>query len=114
MCAILEKEGGDLFDVRQAILGHVQQGGNPSPYDRIQATRLTTRAMQLFDELNGTGAVPAVVVGLQRGHLATANVADLPALTELGAERPLNQWWLQLRPLARMMAQYQPNLLAEQ
>src|SRR5690606_11428099 len=35
--AIFEKEGGDLFDVRQAVLGHVQQGGSPSPFDRIQA-----------------------------------------------------------------------------
>lgn len=109
ICAILEREGGDLFDVRQAILGHVQQGGNPSPYDRIQATRLTTRAMQLFDELNGTRVAPAVVVGLQRGQIATTNMADLPALTEVGWERPLNQWWLRLRPLAHMMAHYHPQ-----
>ncbi|MGB8648552.1 MAG: 6-phosphofructokinase, partial [Anaerolineae bacterium] len=27
MCALFEKEGNDLFDVRQAVLGHVQQGG---------------------------------------------------------------------------------------
>ena len=107
MCAVLEKEGGDLFDVRQAILGHVQQGGNPSPYDRIQATRLATRAMQLFDEPHGAETAPALVVGLQRGQLATTNVADVPSLTEQGVERPLNQWWLSLRPLARMMAQYQ-------
>ena len=38
--ALFEREGGDLFDVREAVLGHVQQGGNPSPFDRIQATRL--------------------------------------------------------------------------
>ena len=31
MCALFEEEGGDLFDVRQAILGHLQQGGDPSP-----------------------------------------------------------------------------------
>ncbi|MCA9996751.1 MAG: 6-phosphofructokinase [Anaerolineales bacterium] len=110
MCAVLEREGGDLFDVRQAILGHVQQGGNPSPYDRIQATRLATRAMQLFDQPYGVEDAPALVVGLQRGQLAATNVADIPALTEPGVERPLNQWWLGLRPLARMMAQYQEQM----
>jgi 6-phosphofructokinase len=36
MCALFEQEGGDLFDVRQAILGHLQQGGDPSPFDRIE------------------------------------------------------------------------------
>ncbi len=40
MCSLFEEEGKDLFDVRPAILGHQQQGGDPSPYDRIQATRL--------------------------------------------------------------------------
>ncbi len=40
MCALFEQEGGGLFDVRESILGHLQQGGDPSPFDRIQATRL--------------------------------------------------------------------------
>ncbi|MFW5933131.1 MAG: 6-phosphofructokinase, partial [Actinomycetota bacterium] len=43
--ALFEKEGGDRFDVRQAILGHVQQGGNPTPFDRIQSTRLAGRCV---------------------------------------------------------------------
>jgi len=36
MCALFEEEGGGLFDVRQSILGHLQQGGDPSPFDRIR------------------------------------------------------------------------------
>ena len=46
MCALFEEEGKDLFDVRPAILGHLQQGGNPSPYDRIQATRLARLCLE--------------------------------------------------------------------
>ncbi|MGD0878056.1 MAG: 6-phosphofructokinase, partial [Anaerolineales bacterium] len=41
MCALFEEEGRGVFDVRPAILGHLQQGGDPSPFDRIQATRLS-------------------------------------------------------------------------
>lgn len=37
MCALFEEEGQNLYDVRQAILGHLQQGGDPSPFDRIQS-----------------------------------------------------------------------------
>ena len=43
--ALFEQESEGLFDVRQAILGHLQQGGDPSPFDRIQATRLAARCI---------------------------------------------------------------------
>jgi 6-phosphofructokinase 1 len=39
-----------LFEVRQAILGHLQQGGDPSPFDRIQATRLAVRCIEFLIE----------------------------------------------------------------
>jgi 6-phosphofructokinase 1 len=40
ICSLFEEEGRDVFDVRPAVLGHLQQGGDPSPFDRIQASRL--------------------------------------------------------------------------
>ena len=46
MCALFEQEGGELFDVRQAILGHLQQGGDPSPFDRILATRMAAESVE--------------------------------------------------------------------
>ena len=48
MCALFEEEGGDLFDVRQAILGHLQEGGDPSPFDRILATRLADECVSFL------------------------------------------------------------------
>ena len=44
--ALFEREGEGLFDVRGAILGHVQQGGDPSPFDRVQATRLASESVK--------------------------------------------------------------------
>ncbi|KAJ3127223.1 6-phosphofructokinase, alpha subunit, partial [Irineochytrium annulatum] len=38
--SILRAEGRGVFDSRTAVLGHLQQGGVPSPLDRIRATRL--------------------------------------------------------------------------
>ena len=46
MYALFEQEGGELFDVRQAILGHLQQGGDPSPFDRILATRFAAECVE--------------------------------------------------------------------
>ena len=42
VASLFTRESGGLFDVRTAILGHVQQGGAPSPFDRIEATRLAS------------------------------------------------------------------------
>ena len=58
MCALFEEEGHDLFDVRQAILGHLQQGGAPSPFDRIQATRLANRCIDYLIEQSEAGYQP--------------------------------------------------------
>ena len=45
MRALFEKEGGDLFDVQQAVLGQLAQGGSPSPFDRALATRLAAQGI---------------------------------------------------------------------
>ena len=56
--ALFEREGEGLFDVRGAILGHVQQGGNPSPFDRIQATRLAAESVKhLIDQATADSMV---------------------------------------------------------
>jgi 6-phosphofructokinase 1 len=109
MCALFEKEGGDLFDVRQAILGHVQQGGDPTPFDRIQATRLAAKCIDFLIEEADSGTPRSVYLGLQGGEVALTRVDDFPRLVVQGARRPKEQWWLELRPIARIMAQPGPQ-----
>jgi 6-phosphofructokinase 1 len=109
MCSLFEKESGGLFDVRQAILGHVQQGGNPSPFDRIQATRLAARCIDFLTEEAGKPSPAAAAVGLRGGRVEFTSLADLPRLMEVGAQRPKEQWWLGIRPIARIMAQPGPQ-----
>lgn len=48
----ITKEAG--FDARATVLGHIQRGGRPTPFDRILATRLTVAAVDaLIDGKNG-------------------------------------------------------------
>ena len=102
--ALFEREGGDLFDVREAVLGHVQQGGSPSPFDRIQATRLASRSIrQLIDVANLTEPTD-LMAGLRHGKVQFTPLNDLPHLMEAHARRPRRQDWLDLRPLAAAMA----------
>jgi 6-phosphofructokinase 1 len=93
-----------LFDVRQAILGHVQQGGNPSPFDRIQATRLAARCVDFLVEQAERDAPGSAVIGLERGRIHFTPLADLPSMVEPEAHRPKVQRWMALRPLAKVMA----------
>jgi 6-phosphofructokinase 1 len=109
MCALFEKEGRELFDVRKAILGHVQQGGNPSPFDRIQATRLVARCIEFLIGEAGNPSPSATFIGLQGGRVEFTQLEDLPRLVEKGFQRPKEQWWLELRPIARIMAQPGPG-----
>lgn len=109
MCALFEEEGGDLFDVRQSILGHLQQGGNPSPFDRIQATRLATRCIDyLIDQLNN-GSNLSAFIGLQSREIKIHNLMDFPRMVDFENQRPLVQWWMSLIPISKILSQPDPN-----
>ena len=47
---ITAPQRGGLFDVRLNNIGHLQQGGEPTAYDRLLATRLTAFALDVLDE----------------------------------------------------------------
>jgi 6-phosphofructokinase 1 len=106
MCALYEQEGGDLFDVRQAILGHLQQGGDPSPFDRILATRMAAETVQFLIAEAGKdpGSGAAAFIGIREGKLTITPFDDLPRLMDLENQRPKEQWWRALAPIAQLLA----------
>ncbi len=111
MSALFEEEGGDLFDVRETILGHVQQGGDPSPFDRIQATRLAARCIDLLIE-NAQADLPgSAFIGLEGGGIQVHDLEEMPRLIDEVNQRPKKQWWLDLRPIAKLLAQPEPGAL---
>ncbi len=101
--ALYEKEGDELFDVRSSVLGHVQQGGDPSPFDRIQATRLATRCIEFLVEQAGTPDPASGFIGLAHGQVRFADLATFPTMVRPDARRPTEQPWLSTRPVARIM-----------
>ncbi|KAJ1927826.1 6-phosphofructokinase, alpha subunit [Tieghemiomyces parasiticus] len=48
---ILHEESQGLFDSKTTVLGHLLQGGTPSPLDRYRATRLAVRCVQWAEKL---------------------------------------------------------------
>jgi 6-phosphofructokinase 1 len=47
--AMVKEEGHGLFDSKTAVLGHLQQGGVPSPLDRIRAVRLAVHCAEWIE-----------------------------------------------------------------
>jgi 6-phosphofructokinase 1 len=104
LVTLFAKESQGLFDVRRCVLGHTQQGGRPSPYDRIQATRLTARALDYIIEQSANDLAPAVCVGRRTGEIHFTSLAYFPDLVEVAAQRPREQQWRSLVEVASAVA----------
>ena len=109
MAALFEEEGGDLFDVRQAILGHMQQGGDPTPFDRILATRFAAKSIDYLEQQIKENEYVSACIGQVRGQIQFTNFLDVPRLLDKELARPKDQWWLALREIAQVMAQPEPG-----
>jgi 6-phosphofructokinase 1 len=110
MVALFEEEGGGLYDVRQSILGHLQLGGNPSPFDRIQATRLATRCIDYLIQQAENSSNSCAFIGLQGKEIKFNALEDFPRLADLDNLRPKIQWWMDLRHIAKVLAQPAPQI----
>jgi 6-phosphofructokinase 1 len=110
MCALFEEEGRDVFDVRPAVLGHLQQGGDPSPFDRIQATRLSRLCLEYLVKECNQGSNNCAFIGLQKGKFNFHDMRDFERMIDPLFERPKEQWWLELKGLASLMAKFNPTI----
>ncbi len=108
MSALFEEEGGDLFDARETVLGHLQQGGDPSPFDRIQGTRLAARCIDFLIDNIQEGEITSAFIGLESTGIEIHEIDEIPRLIDDENQRPKKQWWLNLRPIAKVLAQPGP------
>ena len=104
--SLFEEEGGITFDVRKSILGHIQQGGNPSPYDRNIATRLTTKAINKLIELAEGGQNDCAFIGMHNGEMKFTDLFEFPRMVDLKYSRPKDQWWLKIREISEVFERY--------
>ncbi|MBS2037356.1 6-phosphofructokinase [bacterium] len=104
IASLFEEEGKDEFDVRQAILGHLQQGGDPTPFDRTLAVRLAAEACQKLLELCAEEQPQSLGVGLQGTWTSFTDLSELGHLLDPSRGRPKKQWWLPLRELMERLA----------
>ncbi|XP_057708112.1 ATP-dependent 6-phosphofructokinase, liver type isoform X2 [Corythoichthys intestinalis] len=112
-------EGKGIFDCRVNVLGHLQQGGVPSPFDRNYGTKLGVKAIQWISEkltenyrqgrVFANSADSACVLGLQRKVVSFSPLTQLKEVTDFEHRMPKVQWWFNLRPMQKMLAKYQTS-----
>ncbi|MED6292626.1 hypothetical protein CHARACLAT_002287 [Characodon lateralis] len=118
---LYSEEGKGVFDCRVNVLGHLQQGGAPSPFDRNFGTKLGVKATQWLNErltenfrqgrVFTNSPETACVLGLNRKVVSFIPVSDLKASTDFQHRMPNVQWWFNLRPMLKMLARYQTNFV---
>ena len=96
---LFDQEGEGRYDTRTLTIGHIQQGGSPTPADRLLATRLADAAITRLADQIAQGGQEISCVGLQQNEVRTTGIAEAMAGTDPDHQRPVDQWWLGLKPI---------------
>lgn len=82
------------YDVRCSVLGHLQRGGNPSAYDRIIATRMGAKAVEMLregetDKMIGVDGDRIVICSIEDGikKSASPNLSKLDLIEQLRTKK---------------------------
>jgi len=102
--SLFAQEGRGRFSVRQAILGHLQQGCDPSPFDRNLATRLVTHCIDRLIEQAAAAEPEAGFIGIAEGQVRFTGFDQFARLVDAVHQRPTTQWWLGLREIVDVLA----------
>ncbi|XP_012168290.1 ATP-dependent 6-phosphofructokinase isoform X2 [Bombus affinis] len=118
MQRLFSEEGKGLFSCRMNIIGHMQQGGSPTPFDRNLGTKMGSKAVEWFTEqlkkyssdgskVTTMDADSAVMIGIVRRQYRFTPFTELIEVTDFEHRIPTYQWWMKLRPLLKVLAKHE-------
>ena len=129
---LYQEEGKGIFTTRQNVLGHMQQGGKPSPFDRNMGTKMAAKAFNwliqqlekpdVFTQSNSTldqskaytkDKHSVCLLGLRSRSHQFQSVQDLTKETDFTYRRWKHIWWKQIRSIMRILAQHDCTYTAE-
>uniref|UniRef100_A0A8C0BQ34 6-phosphofructokinase n=1 Tax=Buteo japonicus TaxID=224669 RepID=A0A8C0BQ34_9AVES len=119
---LYSEEGKGIFDCRKNVLGHMQQGGTPTPFDRNFGTKMGAKAVAWITgkikecsrhggcRIFANTADSACLLGMRKRSLVFQPITDLKEQTDFDHRIPKEQWWLKLRPILKILAKYNIEL----
>ncbi|PGH06115.1 6-phosphofructokinase [Polytolypa hystricis UAMH7299] len=107
---MIKEEARGRFESRAAVPGHFQQGGKPSPMDRIRAHRMAIKCIEHFESFWGVSpddiaANPqsSAVIGVKGSEVIFSPMSGPEGLEETDTDwvyrRPKNEFWMSLHGL---------------
>ena len=117
---LLSEEGKGVFIARSNILGHLQQGDRPGPYDRILGVQYAAHATDFLEKYAEESLTPqgkiraeseasACILGLKGTKVRTIPIQQLVKTTDFEHRIPTDQWWMSLRPLVSVLAKHKEH-----
>ncbi|GMG31957.1 unnamed protein product [Aspergillus oryzae] len=112
---MIKEEAKGRFESRAAVPGHFQQGGKPSPMDRIRALRMAIRCMQHIETFSGKSAdeiaadeLSATVIGVKGSQVLFSQMGGPNGLgateTDWARRRPKDEFWLDLQSTVNILS----------
>lgn len=112
---MIKEEAKGRFESRAAVPGHFQQGGKPSPMDRIRALRMAIRCMLHLEGYAGktpdeiaADELSASVIGIKGSQVLFSPMGGENGLevkeTDWARRRPKAEFWLQLQDTVNILS----------
>ncbi|KOS46735.1 hypothetical protein ACN38_g2352 [Penicillium nordicum] len=112
---MIKEEAKGRFESRAAVPGHFQQGGKPSPMDRVRAMRMAIRCMEHIegyaskssDEI-ATDPLSSAVIGVKGSRVLFSPMGGETGLeateTDWVRRRPKSEFWLELQDVVNVLS----------
>jgi 6-phosphofructokinase 1 len=112
---IFKEEAKGRFESRSAVPGHFQQGGKPSPMDRIRALRMAVKCMLHLENYAGKSRdeiaadpMSAAVIGIKGSQVLFSAMGGEDGLeateTDWARRRPKTEFWLELQNYVNILS----------
>jgi 6-phosphofructokinase 1 len=105
---MIAEEARGRFEAKAAVPGHYQQGGKPSPMDRVRALRMAIKCMQYIEGFIGKpkedimgDEMSAAVIGIQGSEVVFSAMGGEKGLETIATDwkdrRPKNEFWYAMK-----------------
>lgn len=112
---MIAEEAKGRFESRAAVPGHFQQGGKPSPMDRIRAMRMAIKCMAHIESYAEKGPeeivadeLSAAVIGVKGSQILFSPMGGADGLeakdTDWVRRRPRSEFWLELQDVVNALS----------
>jgi 6-phosphofructokinase 1 len=109
---MIRQEAQNRFETRDALPGHVQQGGTPSPMDRTRAVRLAIKCIEHLEKYEDRAdstilkdQQSCTVIGIKGASVVFSSMKDVEEReTDWPNRRPKDEFWLGLKDVVDVLS----------